>query len=346
MMTLGARWTLAPTLLGWLAVLAAVAAVAWEWVRGGFLTLRRPKGDGPDVQDPRLGRSGRRKCAAAAIVLAGPLAWVVWRMLAASVGWSWAILGACAVAWAVRGYRKTTADLPRRTKRRLVRLRLAVIVLLLLAAAHPALEEVRRQPVRMGLAILVDTSKSMAREDQAMPAAGASPAAAQSQPAMSMARLPAVQRALEAHRAAMRGLAGQYDLLLAGFDDSLHRDAPADLRPVGQATAIGDCVQRAMDDFLARGVAVAGVCVITDGCNNTTSVIAPQQQAEALAARGVALWAVGVGNDQPAGAVSLNIRNLQAPDQIDAMDRLSVRAEVAATALAGQTVEVRVQPGR
>lgn len=309
----------------WLAILAALAAVAWEWARWGF--LRVP----PE-------RRGRR--ALHAILLAAPLFAALGWLLAASATWAMAAIGVLALAWALRSYRRTTTNLSALRKLPLLALRLAVVLLLLIAALRPVLVHRVREPVRPGLAILVDTSASMARQDAPRNYAEVAPAADGVPPAPTIPRLNSVEQAMFDQQDRLESLAERYALRVYGFSGGLAEQPVDRMRPTGTTTAIGDAVQEAMDRFLAVGLDAAGAIVISDGANNTAERADPLAQARQLASRGVALWTVGVGSETPAGVMALNVRNLQAPEEVEALDRMSVAAEIEAVGFAGRRVTV------
>lgn len=322
---LGVRLTFAPLPLEWLAIVAAVLALAWEWVRWGFL---------------RVPASQRIIRIVLAIVAAGPVALGAGWLLARSSAWAVGILAGCGVVWAIRSYAQTTSPISRRARKVLLGLRIGIILLLFLVVAQPAMEHVFSEPVRMGLAILVDTSKSMARTDA--PGNYAKPDADTPD---NLSRLASAQQALEDQQVRLRKLSQRYKLRVVGFDGDL-RDRPAgQLQPVGDVTAIGDNVQSVLDEFLTDKLDVAGVCVLTDGCNNTSDVIDPITQAESLASRGLPLWTLGIGRERSEQIASLNVRSVQAPDEIDAMDTLQITADVEATGLAGQSVTLECRLG-
>ena len=308
----------------WLLIAAAAAAAGWEWLRAFFLA--------------RPGRAtARRVGVALAVGAAG--GWGLAMLLAASAVWALAVLAAAGVAWAVRSYRQTTAPLSPRARLALRLLRGAVLLLAPLLAAGLVWHDRVEEPVREGLALLVDTSRSMASQD--VPFAGQPVAGV-----AALSRIAAVESALFAQQPLCRRLAERYDLRIAGFDERLRYAAAAELTGAdGDRTAIGDAVQRAKDDFLAAGVPIAGVCVISDGCNNTADIITPLAQAEAMAARGSALWLVGVGNDVAGRRASLNVRDLEAPPRIDVMQEMPVAVDVEGVGLAGVTVLVQCRLG-
>lgn len=296
----------------WLAVALAGAALGWEWLRWTFLAGER---------------SGGRRVVAGLLV-AAPLAVAAWALPGRSALWSVPVLGACAAAWAVRSYARTTTALARPVKALLLFLRLAVVLVLMLLLLRPRIERTVRHPVRQALAILVDSSRSMATPD----ATAKGPAR--------IARTEAVRAALAAQADRLDSLRRHYDLRLAAFDANLREAAELDWSADGEATAIGDNLQRMIDACLSDGADLAGMVLLSDGNNNTADLIEPLAQSEHLASRGISFWAVGVGSERADDVASLNVRRLTAPDTADALDRIGVSAEIETAGLAGQAVEV------
>jgi hypothetical protein len=317
----------------WLVIAAACAALTWEWVRASFLVKRE-----------RL--TTRRIAVALAVGAVGSLV-LRFLLILSPLVWGLVILGGAAIAWAARSYRRTTSPISGRAKLLLRILRGAVLLLILLVAMGPVWNDQFDEPVREGLAVLVDTSSSMSNEDVSLPPRAQSAAATgAAEPAGgAMSRIEAAESALAGQRGTCLRLADRYVFHTAGFDSHLRYQAVEDMAAKGDRTAIGDAIQRARDDFLAAGVPVAGICVITDGCNNTADVVSPMPEAEAMASRGCALWLVGVGSDTSAQRASLNIRNLTAPDKVDVMQEMAIAADIEGVGLEGHTVTVQCRLG-
>ena len=331
MVAAGVRLTFSPFPIAWLVIAAAALAVTFEWARWTFR--------------PRPIR--RIRCVVVGLVLAVPVAAGLWGLLNQSALWAAPVLAGMALVWSLRSYRRTTATISRGAKTLLVVLRVAMIASLLAVATQPVLQHTRTEPVREGLVLLVDTSRSMARRD-------VSPTEPDETPATPISRMDAVRQALLTNQAALRALSQRYSLRINGFDTAAggapeKGPSTASLLPVlsarGEQTAIGDAIQRAVDGFLAADVPVAGVCVITDGCNNTSDMISPVDQAETLAARGVTLWMIGVGSTRAGNTAALNLRNLQAADPIDAMNKLPISVDVEGVALTGREIQLQCRLG-
>lgn len=112
-------------------------------------------------------------------------------------------------------------------------------------------------------------------------------------------------------------------------------------RPVGQATALGDGLQRILTDV--RSERVAGVVLLTDGRNNAGS-LTPEAVAARFGRKGVPIFAVGVGDPDPPR--DLAVDDFRAPDVCLAGDILQGAVRIKATGYAEpRDAMVRVKLG-
>jgi uncharacterized membrane protein len=165
-------------------------------------------------------------------------------------------------------------------------LRLGLMAVLLFLLADPVIRSMHgRQEVFT--AVLVDTSRSMAIAD--VDAGEAKP----------ISREAALRRLLlgqGAEPGLLKALTRSGKVLIYGFDANLRRITSADeLKPDGQFTNIF----RGVHDMEAelRGMPLAAAVLMTDGGRNTGGTT--QDAAAILAARGVPLYTVGLGNPNP-----------------------------------------------
>jgi uncharacterized membrane protein len=171
--------------------------------------------------------------------------------------------------------------------RTVLALRLALVTVLLFLLADPVMRWMHgREDVFT--AVLVDTSRSMAVSD--VDAGQAAP----------MARIDAARQLLLGGGTTGRGLLKTLDssgkVLVYGFDENERRITSVDqLKADGQFTNI----YRGIHDMEAelRGMPLAAVVLITDGGRNTGGTT--QDAAGLLAARGVPLYPIGLGNPNP-----------------------------------------------
>ncbi len=184
-----------------------------------------------------------------------------------------------ALAWGL--YRQVRGKVGRRTNRFLLAVRLAVLLAVFFILARPALRSFDTPEDRIFTAVLVDTSRSMSIEDV---------------PTTSGQR----QR-LDAARDMLAGglldrLGEESRVLLYGFGPGASRAGGLErLAPEGVTTNVFRSVRDA--DLELRGLPLAAVVMITDGCRNAGGSLA--DAAALVRNRGAAFAAVGVGNPSP-----------------------------------------------
>jgi hypothetical protein len=257
----------------------------------------------------------------------------------APTGGSLLVLLVLGGTWCVRAMRNPTRPISPRHRRLLLALRLGVLVLLGLWALNPVDISTRRERIPPAVLIGVDRSASMAIRDMPPPAGGEA-----------ISRYEALQNTFRRLYGAWEQLADTVDLNWYTFagraHDPIRRSQPptepAD--PTGAVTAIGDTLQSAYDQLAATGADVRAVVLLSDGCNNTVSQIAPEILAERLGRAGTTLHTVQLGQDTPAEKLHvLRVQNLQAPQTVDAFSRFSVTGQLEAIGLAGRTVMVALR---
>ncbi|GMU22246.1 MAG: hypothetical protein AMXMBFR13_23340 [Phycisphaerae bacterium] len=316
------RWSLdfdAPDLAGWLWVAVGLLAAA-ELVRYVF-TGRRPQA------------TGGRVAIAAFLVLAFLALRITGRLqLDASNHPRAALaLGFLLVPWLVRAYARTTRAIRPSVRLGLLVLRVSAAGVVLMLLVRPVLQFLSVQRERPVLGILLDDSRSMTTRD--MPGG-------QQQPETS--RLEAVQAALAQHAEKLNALATELDFRWFVFDAQL-RELPApSLKGDGYTTAMNAALERIHERLAQSGAPRGGVVVISDGRDNDSTEQEQATAGTALAAAGVPIYAVGVGSDQPGSQLRLLARRLDCPGSVAVHNRLPVRAEFLAEALAGSTVEVEL----
>lgn len=261
-------------------------------------------------------------------------------VLAGRGGSSGAVLvvaAACAF-WAVRAYRRTTRPLSPRTKAWLLAARIAVILLAALWVLRPTWVHARQQRVTPMLLIGVDRSASMDRRD------------ATRDDGTLCSRTEALREALRRRQGELRELQTQADVEWYAFDEaptppeaSVEGGPPGSVwdGAPGSVTAIGDAAQAVFEPLSAHGWDVAGIVLLTDGCNNLSRRVSPETFAARMGARDIPVHAVGVGSPTvTAGLRSLTVRSCGAPSRIDAFNTMTIRPVVEALGLKGKTIEV------
>jgi uncharacterized membrane protein len=254
-------------------------------------------------------------------------------------------IGAAAIAWVFRSYVTTTSPLARWVKRVLLGLRVIAVLLLTAWALRPALEYRTREEVKTVLLVCADTSSSMARRDVA-------PGDARE----ATSRAEAVHSLLRKHHGDMQQLADSADLelvTLAAEPSAPQRlratgwDLFAVRRPNGQATALGDALAAARGLYGDQRRKISSIVLISDGCNNTADVIDPGRFATLMGSQDVPIHTVAVGSEHVTESIkTLTVRDLAAPDEIDAFNRLPITATIETTGLQGKTVEVTCRFGQ
>gem|GEM_PF-776357 len=272
----------------------------------------------------------------------------IYWMPAGAPGGAIVALAACAAIWSVRAYRRTTAPLQRGWKGFFLAMRLLVLLLLALVLLRPTLEYTRTEEVRRLVLIGVDTSASMQRRDAPQAYTDLAPPPGQA-PAR---RIDSVIQAFASNLRRMRNLVGQADVTVFTFStasntlaeyrqDNPPRQAPDLPSATGPATAIGDSAAAMFEQAVRAGRKVAAIVLVSDGSNNTSAAVEPGKFATAMAAAGVPVHTVGVGSEEVLGGThTLNIKELLAPDEVQAFNRLSATARLEAIGLDGRDIEV------
>ncbi|MBN1942766.1 MAG: hypothetical protein JW849_05670 [Phycisphaerae bacterium] len=264
-------------------------------------------------------------------------------LLTAVVWWGGAggaivALAVVCIFWAVRAYHQTTRPLQRRAKIWLLAARTIVILLIALWVLKPTWlhwREERSLPVLLAGA---DRSGSMLRRD------------ATRDDGTLCSRQEALGEALRLRRGELRALQKQADVEWFAFDESPTPPTPSDdgatpadlwRDSLGSGTAIGDSAQGVFEALWAHGWDVAGVVLLTDGCNNLSRRVTPETFAARMGARGIPVYTVGVGSPTvTAGLRSLTVQSCGAPATADAFGTMTIRPVIEALGLSGRIVEV------
>jgi len=273
-----------------------------------------------------------------------------------------AAIAVCCVSWALRSYRRTTRPIRPRSKALLVGLKIAAILLLATWTLRPSLAHRGQEEVRGVILLGVDTSASMRRRDVSANYRRVRLTESE-EPAR---RIDTVRQALEDVQDELRKLLEKADVEVFAFDSSASpavamsadsSEAPwrgprgaalmsAMLDPDGAATALGDSAEAAWQAESTAGREVAGIVLISDGCNNTSDVIDPDKLSRWMAARGVPLYTVGAGSEEVTASMrGLSVRLVGVPDRVGAYRRMTIRPKVEAIGLDGRDVEVTCRFG-
>ena len=201
-------------------------------------------------------------------------------------------------------------------------LRLAAVILCLLAALRPSVLIDEKQKTNSRVIFLIDSSGSMTVNDEVG-----------SQTRWSVAR-----KALDAAAKSLAGKSKELEVRSYRFDNDL-RDYKADdpKEPAGRETAIGSMLLKGVKD--SQGVRVAMVVLLSDGASNggTSPLLAAQQ----LRGMTVPVVTVGVGTaDAGKGSKDIAARDLVAGPTVFVKNRPEIRASISARGYSNQPIEV------
>ncbi|MGB2820022.1 MAG: glutamine amidotransferase [Phycisphaerae bacterium] len=261
-------------------------------------------------------------------------------------------IGMSTIMWAVRSYRRTTSPVRQRVRALLLGLRILAVLLLTTWAIRPALEYRHKEDIKTVLLVCADTSSSMQRADAGETARSDQPGTGPEP----VSRILAVREALNSRRRDLAHLADKADLELISFSASA--EAPESfasdlgwslfsLRSAdGPATALGDALAEAFELHVGQQRKVSAIILISDGCNNTADVMEPGKLAALMGSRNVPIHTVGVGSERATGTTkTLNVRDLAAPDEVEAFNRLPVTAVIETIGLESRRVKVTCRFG-
>ncbi|GIW72345.1 MAG: hypothetical protein KatS3mg102_1887 [Planctomycetota bacterium] len=284
------------------------------------------------------------------------------RWLGAPPGWLTFLLVLALLAWFGWQYRREPMPMGVATRWMLTGLRVVAALVLVLMLYQPVATTTREEVRPSYVAVLIDRSVSMTLRDrlpepQARRALAAVTGFAEPELA-EHSRLGLVQgalgrgegellrRLLERNRLRLYTFAGRAVPLgelrrqgdgaapeegggTAGAEEGTALAALLErlraLEADGPETALGDALQRVLADL--RGKNVAGVVLLSDGRSNAGSV-APLAIARELGKRGIALYAVGVGN--PEEPLDIELTDLEAPRVLRAGDLLQATVRLRA----------------
>lgn len=199
-------------------------------------------------------------------------------------------------------------------------LRGLALVLLLLWLAQPVLLVSSVVPQKSFLAILYDTSRSMAFADEA---AGSRIAAAVADSAALLPRL-----------------AEKFQLRLYRFDSDQSRiDAPLGLEADGRRTDIQRAIERALSDL--SSLPLSGIIIYTDGSDNRSDSLI--ELARQLRFKKAPLYPVGVGSERPRRDLALT--SVSAPALLLRGSGLTAEVAIRANGFSGRRALLRVDEG-
>ncbi len=235
----------------------------------------------------------------------------------------------------LRAYRQTTRTLRRSLLAALLALRLSAAGIVLAALAGPVVTQTNTTMEKPVLGIAVDDSRSMGIRD-VLPAGARNAAQA-------VSRTAAVRAALDAALPALHEIKGQIEVQWFTFEAAVQPTVWPALSSRGESTALADAALHVHETLAQSHRRVAGLVLISDGQDNASQTVRPEEAAARLATAGTPLLAIGVGSELPVGETrSLLARRLIAPERVAVLNRLAVQAEFLAAGLNGEEIEVQL----
>jgi uncharacterized membrane protein len=237
--------------------------------------------------------------------------WPLW-LLAALIA-----VAAAALAWHVRAHGQRLA----RTRQGVIwALESALMALLLVILWHPAIRVATLRPQQNVIAVLVDTSRSMALKES------------------TQSRLDKVQAALSG--GLLRDLGGRFQVRLYDFSSGLERvENPTQLAANGNATRLGEALAGVLRE--TSSLPLGGVVVFSDGADNTNGI--DRNLMAEIRQKRIPIHTVGVGRteipyDAEMTDVAVSSRALPG-------SRLIARVSIRQHGLSGQKARLSVREG-
>jgi uncharacterized membrane protein len=203
-------------------------------------------------------------------------------------------------------------------------LRLAAVLLCLLAAVRPSVVLQEKKKQTSALIFLIDGSTSMKINDEVQ----------------GQTRYGRALEALAQARKVAATLGPNIEVIAQRFDSTLHEIKPEDQsEPEGRETALGTALVEAVGR--QAGKRIAAVVLLSDGSNNTGT--APLEAARRLKAQQVPVNTVGFGSENAgAGSKDIAIRDLVHGPTVFVKNQLLVKGVLVARGFANQSVDVEL----
>ena len=242
------------------------------------------------------------------------------------VSWPWIALAAAVVLaptlWAYRLRLRGSAAAGRWVA---LALRLAAVLLCLLAAVRPSVVLMEKVKQAAALAFLLDASKSMALQDEVG----------------GRTRFDAARRVEADGRAAAKKLGDRVDVKSYRFDKDLRDVAPDDETrpPLGDQSALGTALSEALKRL--AGTKLVAVVLLSDGASNAG--LPPLDVARRLQRLQVPVVTVGFGSET-AGAASrdLAVRDIDCAATVFVKNELQVRGTLRVRGFPNQPLDVEL----
>jgi Putative glutamine amidotransferase/von Willebrand factor type A domain len=208
-------------------------------------------------------------------------------------------------------------------------LRLATVLLCLLAALRPSLMLDEKKKQQSSVVFLIDSSSSMIMADEVG----------------LQKRWVVAKKALDLARKSIEGKSKDLEVKVFRFDTDLHDyKADDDKDPTGRETDLGSMLLKAAKDN-TTGSRVTAMILLSDGASN--GGISPLVAAQQLRANLIPVMTVGVGTaDAGKGAKDIAVRDLIAGPTVFVKNQPEIRGSIAVRGYGGQTIEVELYVDR
>jgi len=263
--------------------------------------------------------------------LSAPPAWVIVLVIVPALA---------AFVWLV--YRREARSASLRARAVMALLRLAALALVLFILFQPVMLSQEFSVVRSIVALLVDESASMDRQEEYPPELAERLAAAAGLPAgedpSGLSRAELIRRVFSNPKQDVLGrLEEQVDVQLYGFSTQARHLADVnEVQATGDATAIGDSLLDVLNELRHKNL--AGLVLVSDGQSNRGQEVL--DVARDAASEGIPIHAIGVGD--PARPRNVAVLEVTAPDVALVNDEVAVEVTLNAEGYDGQPAELRV----
>ena len=261
-------------------------------------------------------------------------------------------LGLIGSAGAIRNYFAEIKEISVFSKIGLCALRIALIFLICIWVINPVETTKKSSTSVAKVLIAVDKSASMKRKDMPADWQGVRLRIGQK----TQTRISSVKAALAECKTKISELKEKgIDVEFFSFADKLAKQPTpkietfitslANLKSL--STDIGDSMLAGVSQTIAAGQPIAGVVMLTDGCNNYQTKTSPTDFVRQLKASQIDLYPVMVGAAEKVSKEKvLNISGLDLPDSINTCTNTEVKPSISAYNLSGQQVEVICKFGK
>jgi hypothetical protein len=270
--------------------------------------------------------------------------------------WGLLLFVILAVVFVIMVYRRDGQSLKRSARGLLIGLRLAAIGVLLFMLSQAVLR-VERTELQY-VVVLIDTSRSMDTPDQyadpkiqqaitTLIREGSEPKSTR----LNLAKALLVRdegrflkELLEKHKLRLYTIGetaswlGNRDLIRSEDVDEF-LPLIQELQPEAEQTRLGPAVRTVLNDL--RGTPPAAVVIISDGITSTTEAERLSTATAYARSKGVPLYTVGIGNDEPLRDLALSDTTVD--EVVFVEDPVKVVAKLKASGFAGQTIDVELK---